>query len=99
MNNNGINSLNEVAMNAVNTLATMLKIKKQKKELNSNEELLLEFLMDKNYLQKVTSIGNLLKMGLKQKVEKEMNVCLVRTICESNQKQIRYKSFFLKISK
>ena len=77
-------------MNAVNTLATMLKIKKQKKDLNSNEELVLDFLTDKNYLQQVTSIRNLLKYGLKQKMQKDMNVCLVRTICESNQKQIAF---------
>ena len=88
MNNAG--SIGDLAMNAVNTLSTMLKIKKQKKDLNSNEEMLFDFLTNKNYLQQVTSIGNLLKHGLKQKSEKEMNVCLVRTICESNQKQISF---------
>lgn len=77
-------------MNAVNTLATVLKIKKKKKDLNSNDEMILDMLTNKNYLKEVTSIGNLLKYGLKQKMEKEMNICLVRTICESNQKQIAF---------
>jgi len=90
---NNLGAISELAMNAVNTLSTMLRIKKQKKDLNSNEEMLLDMLTSKNlrdYLEQVTSIGKLLKFGLKQKMDRDMNICLVKTICESNQKQISF---------